>query len=514
MPTSATSARLAEAQRLLDQALELSRDFGDDVEAAVRAASEHPLDEQTATRLYTRILRMLRGSGHDLDDEERLVLAEEVRAEVARLVAAVSRPEAPARSTGLELVARNGMEPHTVTPVPIFNTTPIPMVEGYVDVTTVPLWRENHRVEFYVEEFYERNGRQPDADELLSIMHGTLEDLPSLRAKKDPFGIIPLAESIARKGVQQPPVLTWDGEPKDGNRRISAAKYVLASDRFSVAEKERARWVRVWRAPAGTTEDQFESIVVSLNFESDHKEPWPEYVKGRLVAGRYQVLRDNFGGVPSVAQEKKLRDQVAAAYAITAQQVQRYVRMVKWAEDYEAYHVDERGLDPAAVRHKTDKDFQRFYEIEAGRAGTKLTEQLEKDDALRPVVYDLMYDVLDSGAQVRELHKVVADEAALKLLRQAHDEAGVDHIDQALSLAEEAIAEAKRKSPTKRLGLEQWLRGAVERLEHTSPEDWHRVADTELLADLRRVLPSAVGALEGELASRGLKITAVEHRAG
>ena len=511
MTTTPTDAH-EEAIRLLEQARELSRDLGEDVAEAVRLASEHPLDVATATRLYTRILEMLAGCDRDLGPAERQKLVTEVGEEVQRLVAATPRPPGPMVNDGadagsLELVARNGLAPHDVTPTPIFNSTPIPMREGYVDVTTLPLWRENHRVEFYVEEFVDRNGRQPDDDELLQIMHGTLDDMPSLRGKKDTFGIVPLADSIARKGVQQPPILTWEGEPKDGNRRISAAKYVLASDRFDLAQKERARWVRVWQAPEGTTADLFEKIVVSLNFESDHKKDWPEYVKGRMVANAYRAACEHVGGLPTQAQQKQIREQVAEAYAIKPPEVQRYFNMVKWAEDYEAYHTDERGLDPATVRHKTNEDFQRFYELySAGRAGTKLTDQLEKDDDLKPVVYDLMYDVLDSGAQVRELHRVVADEAALKLLQQAH--AGKADTDQALALVEEAIAEAKRKSPTKRLGFEQWLRGAADRLAHTTAEDWRKIGDDGLLTELRRVLPAALGSLDGELVARGFAVNA------
>ena len=518
MTVTSDNAMRAEAERLLDEAIELSRDYGNEVAEAVREASDHPLDVETATRVYTRILTMLRIRSRDLDETQQQALADDVRAEVARFVGSVGpRPQTaqgiqpemvrfPDPLVKLVLVERNGLKPHVVSPVPIFNNMPIPMTEGYVDVNTLPLWRENHRVEFYVEEFAQLNKRQPDSVELLAILHGTLVDMPSLRAKgRQTFGIEDLADSIARKGVQQPPIVTWGGEPKDGNRRISAAKYILTSDRFTAEQKERARWVRVWRAPRETTDDQFEAIVVSLNFESDHKEEWPEYVKGRLVAARYRQLREDLGGIPTDAQQKKLRAEVATTFAIKTNEVLRYVRMVQWAEDYEAYHVEERGLNPAAVRHRTNRDFQRFYEIQAGKSGTKLTEQLERDDALRPVIYDLMYDVLDSGVQVRELHNVVADETALKLLRDAHEQLGHVDVDQVRSLVEEAIGEAKRKSPTKRIGLELWLRGAADRLSHTTHEDWQRI-DTGLLIELRRVIPSAVGAIDGELVARGLMV--------
>jgi hypothetical protein len=111
-----------------------------------------------------------------------------------------------------------------------------------------------------------------------------------------------------------------------------------------------------------------------------------------------------------------------------------------------------------------------------------------------------MYDVLDSGLQVRNLHKVVADEAALDLLKQAHDESR--NPEQALKLVDAAIAEAQKNSPTKRLGFEQFLHAAVDRLGRTPPNQWRSV-DVALLSDLERVFKSAIGAIEGELFARG-----------
>jgi hypothetical protein len=59
--------------------------------------------------------------------------------------------------------------------------------------------------------------------------------------------------------------------------------------------------------------------------------------------------------------------------------------------------------------HKTEKNFQWFDELDAGRGNEKLTRRLETDDELKAVVYDLMLDVLDSGAQIRNLYRVVND---------------------------------------------------------------------------------------------------------
>lgn len=491
-------------EALIEQAVALSEDYDDVVQEAVHLAREQPLPEQEAEQLFVRILTILRTAGRDLDIEAQQQIAAEIRNEAAVLMKSrpfVSDDEPSEEGTelrrgGLTFHFRHGLEPRAVAPMQTFNGVAIALTEGFVDVKTLALWKDNHRVQLHVEEFREVHHREPEDHELLLLLQGDLM-LPSLD-KRDPFKLKGLADSIARKGVERPPVVTWEGEPKDGNRRIAASRYVLASDDYNREEKDRARWIRVWQAPGGTTDDQFEAIVVALNFEDDHKIEWPEYVKARLVVDRYRELRDQFTGRWTQKKGLKLRKEVADQFAIQHSEVRRYLDMVHWADDFEAYHEEERGLDPAAVRYKANDVFQWFYEIQAGRAPHKLTHKIDQDDVLKQLVYDLMYDVLDSGAQVRSLHQVIVDEAGMGLLEQAHQESDAD---QALRLVDNAIAEAKRNRPSSKLGFEQFLRGVVNRLGSTPPDHW-RTVDDELLRDLQRVLPTAVAAIESELVVR------------
>lgn len=489
-------------ERGLDAIIEeidtLSANYEDVVREAVEAARQKPLPDDEARSLYVRILTILRAAGRNLDSSQSAAMATEINAEADTLLAARAARQSPAiggeQFGGLVFHERNGLKRRPVVPIPTFNGQPVALHEGYVDVTTLPLWIGNHRVELYVDEFRTLNGRDPNAEELLSVMHGKLA-LPS-QDGTDPFKLRGLAASVARKGVERPPIVTWEGEPKDGNRRIAASRLVLADPDATFEAKERARWIRVWQAPKGTTDDQFEAIVVALNFEPDHKEDWPEYVKARRVVERYRALREDIPGKLSTSKQLDLRKQVAEMFAIEHKDVKRYLEMVKWADDFEDYHVTERGLDESAVRYKANDTFQRFYEIQAGRGPDKLIQKIEQDDALRAIVYDLMYDVIDSGLQVRNLHKVVADEAALEFLKKAHDE---QDPDQALKFIDIAIAEAQKNSPTRKLGFEQFLTSAVDRLGSTTPEQWKDI-DPELLNDLRRVFHGSLGAIDGVLA--------------
>lgn len=497
MSDTAINTKDPRVQRALEEILQemalLSADIGPEVAKAVDAARAEPLDTATAERIYTRILTILR------DARDHAAADETVAEKVRKIIAQGGAADQP---WGLvPLVERNGLKPHLVQPTPVFNGKEIPMWEGYVDVDAVDLWKGNHRVELQVSEFRERFGRDPEDEELLALVQGELH-LPSL-TKKDPFKISGLAESVARKGVERPPILTSDGEPKDGNRRLAAAKKVRWNDKLTKSERDRGQWVKVWVAPPGTTDDLFEAIVVALNFEEDYKEQWPEYVKARLVVAEYRKQRDDVVGAFTTAKDAALKRTVAEQFAIKPGAVTRYLRMVQWAEDFESYHVDEADRDPAAVRYKADEIFQWFYEIQAGREADKVINLLPEDDELRKTIYDLMFEVMDSGAQVRSLYKVVADPQAREHLFEAHRQLEKKDLEAALDQVKNAVTTADQNTAArKKIGFESFLRTCVDRLGTAPPDNWLTL-DSALLKDLERVFLSSVGVIEGQLVARG-----------
>lgn len=498
--TTTYDDRLAEAVRALLSEIEtLTADFGPTVQAAVESVKSHPIDTEQAERLYTHVLRILREAKAD----GRPVTDDEISADVRELLAEPAETVYEKPWGSVNLVPRNGLEPHAVTPVPTFNNKPIPMYEGYVDISTIGMWEDNHRVELQVAEFRDRNHRDPEADELLRMMQGQLR-MPSLNVK-DPYDIVPLADSIARKGVERPPILTSEGIPRDGNRRIAAAHYVLSHD-YRPEQKENARWVKVWVAPPGTTEDLLEAVVVALNFEPDLRKEWPEYIKARLVVEAYRTQRAGIRNL-NPARERQLKKDIGEQFAIKPAAVTRYIRMVQWAEDFEKYHVDEQGKEAAAVRYRADKIFQWFFELEAGKTGDKITEQIEEDEELRQVVYDLMFDAMDAGTQVRSLWKIVADPQARDQLLQAHDHLGKQEKDDALAMVKEAVVTANRNNnKRKQIGFEGFLRSCVDRLGGAAPDVWLTV-DSKLLIEAERVMTASFGVIEGLLVSRGERAT-------
>jgi hypothetical protein len=236
------------------------------------------------------------------------------------------------------------------------------------------------------------------------------------------------------------------------------------------------------------------------------KEAWPEYVKARRVTDVYDNLCERKGRSLSASGQREIRREVAKQFAITMQEVSRYVNMVRWAEDFQSYHVS-NGRDAGSVRHRTNEIFQWFYEIDAGRGHDKLRTHIEADESIRTITYDLMHDVLDSGAQVRALHKVVPEPDAWRLVLDAHkalhseDGEAEDKNAVALSLVKDAIDEVntrRKKIIRAKAGLDEFLQTAVERLGPASPDDWKRV-DPALLREVLRVCRGAIGGIEGAL---------------
>lgn len=487
-----------EIRELIEQAMSLSEDYGAEVEEAVRAATATPLEPDRAMRLYLKVLKILRAAGsEELTAKQRKVLVKQIEREAAEAVAAVKRPVNKKRDA-LDLAERYGLSPREVLPIPTFNDMPIPMKEGYVDIEDLRLWKGNHRLELHVAEFREQNHREPLDDELVMIMHGSIQ-LPSLD-KTDPFKLVSLARSIARKGVEKPPIITFDGVPKDGNRRLAASLLVLHGKEFTDEQKKRARHVRVWQAPKNTTDDQFDAIVVAQNFESDHKEDWPEYIKARLVVDDYNQRREAHRGRFTGTDNKQIKEAVAKRFALKPGEVTRYINMVQWAEDFESFHV-EAGQTPASVRYRADDIFQWFYELDAGKADEKLTRKLDNDDDLKTMVYEMMFDLFDSGLQVRSLHKILNDADATQLLQKAY-EVKDDDPDEALEFVDEAIALAKRKNAKRRsVGFEDLLKTVVDRLGSAPPDQWKNV-DSALLIDVHRVCQAAIGAIDGQVSAR------------
>lgn len=431
-----------EFQNLISAAERLAADVGDIVREVLQMGLEKPLDRDEARALLGRVVTVLRERAALRKDHEVVVqldidLEEFIdRVETSRLS---MRPQPSNTSPRIRLEPHNGVEPRPVRPTPVFHERSVPVIEGFVRTRDIHLWGENQRIDIHLNQFFQAHGRAPDSEELLAIMLGKMS-LPGLDTD-DQFEIFDLARSIAANGVRKAPIIDQDANLLDGNRRITACYYILNSPDFDAEQKRRAEWVQVWQLTEHATEADREAVIVSLNFEPDHKQDWPEYVKARKVYEHWQALLALEGRAnPAPARQKEIRKEIARKFALATDEVSRYTGMVELAAEFEDYHITARKKDKYAVKHKAEKYFQYFDELGKGRRNGVLAA-LNEDDGFKKLVYDLLYDEkFKNWNQIRELRSVSQNDDALTYFREAGE---VQTLNEARRLVDTGIALAK-----------------------------------------------------------------------
>lgn len=427
----------------LDQ---IAGDVEGDLDEILREGAEQPLSREETHALLGRIVEVMRGRATARGDAmTATALSIDLeglidRAETLRLALA---PHARASRRVVDLRTHNGIEPRHVRPTPVFHERRVPVVEGFVRTRDIELWGENQRIDIHLNQFQDEHGRRPNPDELLSIMLGSIT-LPGL-SDEDHFDIQGLARSIAANGVRKPPIIDREGNLLDGNRRVTACYYILQSDSFDHDQKQRAEWIQVWQLTDHATDDDREAVIVSLNFEPDHKQDWPEYVKAGKVYEQWLAMVAYEGrAITSPARQKQIRIEIARQFAITPEKVKRYIDMVELANEFEDYQVEERKRDRFAVKHKTEKYFQYFDELKKG-PNNGVQQALREDEAFRNMVYDLLYEgKFKNWTQIRQLRAVANNEEARVYMREALETKGVTEGQQKVETAI-AVAQTERE---------------------------------------------------------------------
>ena len=470
----------AALNQLLDDARRAVADVDDDVSAALAEARQHPVDADDARELLRRVIATLKRSsdpaalttagGLERDFEDCVAVITDggqahldgsVDGEAAASAAGVRNTDAP--ETGqLELQPRNGVQPTPVHPTPVFDQREIPMSGGFVRVTDLLLRGDNERLEVHLAQFRQMNGRGPTPDELLSLMMSQTP-LPGLDGD-DQFKIRPLGRSIANNGVRKPPVIDLDGTLLDGNRRIAACLWVLGDSGFTAEQKTRAEFVYVWQLTEHSDSEHRHRVVVSLNFEDDLKEDWPEYVKARKVFEAWQEMLSLEPRVPSPTRSADLKKELSMRFALGPRTdiVNRYIKMVQEADRFEEHQVEDRRQDPYEVKHRASEYFQYFDELTKGK-NNGVAAALSTDDVLRGLVFDLLFQQkFISFNQIRDLRHVANDDQAIGGLRAARDERdleeGQEQLKNVLARARALHAERRNTDPNPRIAdFVEWL---------------------------------------------------------
>ncbi len=492
----------SEFNRLIAAARSVSREVGETVSDILRRGLEQPLAREEACALLTRVVEVMReGAARRGDVQAAMVLSGDMEGFIKSVtdererVGALHQPSS-ARPI-LELQPFNGIQPHPVRPSPVFHEREVAVREGFVRTKDIQLWDENERLDIHLNQFRRTHGRGPTGDELLDIMMG---QLPLPGATKDQFEIRQLAQSIAVNGVRKPPIIDVDGTLLDGNRRVTACHLILNSEEFDAGEKRRAEWVQVWQLTEHATQADRESVIVSLNFEPDYKQDWPEYVKARKVHAEWQAMLALEPRANSVRQ-RDLKRQVSKKFALgpDTHHVTRYIQMVELADEFEDYHVSERTRDRYEVKHKAERYFQYFDELGKGKGAGGVNYSLNQDEPFKHLVYDLLFEgKFSNWNKIRDLKYVANNEEALAFLREARDEHNVDRaqslVDDGCSAARTARAIERSVAGNKRIEVfVDWLEGAPVKIFRPGAPDSIRPENLQRLYRALKLVESYLG---------------------
>ena len=477
-----------ELAKLLRASEAMSSDVGAAVEEILREGLENPLSADEVRALLTRIVDVVRAGAEkrgdtetveqvDRDAEALIERAEQVRAQLSDGGATsssttnIAEPNAQSSASAtsamrLHLQSYDGVDPIPVRPMPVFHECPVAVTEGFVRTQDIQLWDQNVRLDIHLNQFQQKYGRGPDAVELLEIMKGTMP-LPGIE-ETDQFAIKALAKSIAVNRVRKPPIIDVDGKLLDGNRRVAACYHILEDDsgEFTAEEKQRIEWLKVWQLTDHATEQEREAVIVSLNFEPDFKQDWPEYVKAQKVYEQWETLLSlEPRADPRPVRVNAIRQDIARKFALSTNEVSRYINMVSLALEFEDYQVVERSKDPFASKHRASDKFQYFDELNKGKNAGGVHWSLNQDDSFKHLVFDLLYDgKFRSWQKIRDLKYVYQNEDAISVLRKAHNEPDVEvaqeEIDNAISLARMARAEQRQTGANTKIRVfTEWFLG-------------------------------------------------------
>lgn len=513
-----TQAEIARAlEDLIEQCEQVSRDDDGAVEAMLREGAEHPLTPAEAEELLNKVVEQLRAGVQergDLEGERAIgngadTLILEVVEVRRRLAEAVSPSGRAPTADRLELKGRDGIEPHPVFPRRVFHEQTIDMQAGFVRLDDLRLWDGNERLAIHLEQFERDEGRPPEGREVLEIMTTRMR-LPGV-TQDDEFEIAALARSIASNGVRQPPVIGLDGTLYDGNRRIAACYEIRGSDDFTSEQKRRVEWIYVWQLTEHALPDDVDRLLMALNFEPDLKKEWPKYVKARKIYNEWRTMLDLEEGSPGPRREAQLKRELSMRFALGPETsvVNRFIKMVEAANEFEAHHVEVRHRDPSEVRHHAAENFEYFDELSKGVRAGGVSHALGMDEGLRALVFDLLYeDKFAKWSDIRKLRYVPDNIDARRKLEAARelvvdpDDSTTSTVAQkevglALSIGEAAASATQGMSdPNQRVRVfAEWLRSLP-----TSAFRDGKVTDDSIerllqaLGDARRLSVGVLGA--------------------
>jgi hypothetical protein len=234
---------------------------------------------------------------------------------------------------------------------------------------------------------------------------------------------------------------------------------------------------------------------------------WPEYIKARKVYEEWQGMLALEPIFPSRQRQAQMKRELSKKFALgpDTSTVNKYLKMVNWAIDFEDYHINDKNRDSYEVQHRTNKHFQYFNEFTGSTTPGAFASTLNEEEGLKHTVFDLIYDgKLRNPQQLRALKFTFYNPEARELLARARNESDVDlandHIDNAVTIARSQRAE------TREMGANTRIESFVKWLEEVPPRTFRDQIKPDNLQNLVRALKLVEPMVTEILRERGVEL--------
>ena len=232
----------------------------------------------------------------------------------------------------------------------LFHNEWVKVYPNSLSLDKIDFWKENNRTLFTFDRL--SRDKKKRLDEL------SIEEITQFIAEQDVHKLQPLADSIARNGVQVPLIILDDGKLLDGNRRYFACQWLrIQCKERNLPPPDTLSEIPVHVIRKADLKGTLElKILAEANFIPTLKIPWPLDAQARAVDEYYQRFRKE----KNADQETAVQEAVGV-FGINRQRVLDLLNTLALTKLF----IKEGGVQDAQMKRRTivEEKFVYFWEF-------------------------------------------------------------------------------------------------------------------------------------------------------
>jgi hypothetical protein len=295
----------------------------------------------------------------------------------------------------------------------LFHNEWIRVFPTYLPLESINYWRDNSRTLFTFERLCSLKGKREIED--ISI-----EEITTFVAEQDIHKLQALADSIERRGVLVPLIITDEGKLLDGNRRYFACQWLkmkFSERSLQLPDEISTIPVQVIRK-ADLTDELELKILAEANFIPDLKTAWPLEAQARIVEKYYlKISRDKKSNTETIL------DELTKTFGISRQRATDFLGALKLAEEF----IEEKNDHDNHLKRRAIVEDKFLYFLEFQNKATKGRDAYKIYDELQEVK-EMFFTQLNKGRDtpiknvrhVKSLVQAKRNDFAWRILKESN----------------------------------------------------------------------------------------------